>query len=223
MQSVSLIGMTAIWVFGATGLSGRGVARELVDRGADVVLVGRDQDKLASVSLSVGGSVRTRVVVRSGRVDHAASRREARRRRERSRPIQRDQLASCPGLPCGRSALSGPGQRARAGAAIARTGRRGPAAGRHAGHGSRFWGAGHRGARDRAAKWPPSTSARHGRRRTSRAGAGIVGACQRRRRNCLRRQTISGRTTGALPAWRTPRTDPDPGCASARGTGGTYR
>lgn len=54
--------MTAIWVFGATGLSGRGVARELVDRGADVVLVGRDQNKLASVSLSVGGSVRTRVV-----------------------------------------------------------------------------------------------------------------------------------------------------------------
>ena len=62
MQSVSLIGMTAIWVFGATGLSGRGVAREMVDRGADVVLVGRDQNKLASVSLSVGGSVRTRVV-----------------------------------------------------------------------------------------------------------------------------------------------------------------
>jgi short subunit dehydrogenase-like uncharacterized protein len=54
--------MTAIWVFGATGLSGRGVARELVDRGADVVLVGRDQNKLAAVSLSVGGSVGTRVV-----------------------------------------------------------------------------------------------------------------------------------------------------------------
>jgi short subunit dehydrogenase-like uncharacterized protein len=54
--------MKEIWVFGATGLSGRGVARELVDRGADVVLVGRDQNKLASVSLSVGGSVRTRAV-----------------------------------------------------------------------------------------------------------------------------------------------------------------
>jgi short subunit dehydrogenase-like uncharacterized protein len=54
--------MEAIWVFGATGLSGRGVAHELVDRGADVVLVGRDQNKLASVSQSVGGSVRTRVV-----------------------------------------------------------------------------------------------------------------------------------------------------------------
>ena len=54
--------MKAIWVFGATGLSGRGVARELVDRGADVVLVGRDQNKLASVSQSVGGSVRIRVV-----------------------------------------------------------------------------------------------------------------------------------------------------------------
>lgn len=49
-------------MFGATGLSGRGVARELVDRGADVVLIGRDQHKLASVSQSVGGSVRTRVV-----------------------------------------------------------------------------------------------------------------------------------------------------------------
>src|SRR5258705_5597328 len=62
MQSVPLIGMKAIWVFGASGLSGRGVARELVDRGADVVLVGRDQNKLASVSQSVGGSVRIRVV-----------------------------------------------------------------------------------------------------------------------------------------------------------------
>jgi short subunit dehydrogenase-like uncharacterized protein len=49
-------------VFGATGLSGRRVARELVDRGADVVLVGRDESKLTSVSLSVGKPVRTRVV-----------------------------------------------------------------------------------------------------------------------------------------------------------------
>jgi short subunit dehydrogenase-like uncharacterized protein len=54
--------MKAIWVFGATGLSGRGVARELVDSGAEVVLVGRDQHKLSSVSESVGGSARTRVV-----------------------------------------------------------------------------------------------------------------------------------------------------------------
>jgi short subunit dehydrogenase-like uncharacterized protein len=53
--------MEIIWVFGATGLSGRGVARELVNLGADVVLVGRDENKLASVSLSVGGRVRTRV------------------------------------------------------------------------------------------------------------------------------------------------------------------
>lgn len=52
------------------------------------------------------------------------------------------------------------------------------------------------GAGDRAAKWPPSTSARHGRRLTSCRGAGIVGACQHRRRNCLRRQTISGRRIG---------------------------
>jgi short subunit dehydrogenase-like uncharacterized protein len=54
--------MKPIWVFGATGLSGRGVARELVNRGADVLLVGRDQNKLTSVSESVGGSARTRVV-----------------------------------------------------------------------------------------------------------------------------------------------------------------
>ncbi len=54
--------MKATWVFGATGLSGRGVARDLVDRGVDVVLVGRDQNKLASVSKFVGGSVSTRVV-----------------------------------------------------------------------------------------------------------------------------------------------------------------
>lgn len=54
--------MKAIWVFGATGLSGRGVVRELVDRGADVVLVGRDRSKLAAVSESVGGSVGIRVV-----------------------------------------------------------------------------------------------------------------------------------------------------------------
>jgi short subunit dehydrogenase-like uncharacterized protein len=62
MQNVSLIAMKAIWIFGATGLSGRGVARELVEGGADVVLVGRDQDKLASVARTVGGPVRTRVV-----------------------------------------------------------------------------------------------------------------------------------------------------------------
>jgi short subunit dehydrogenase-like uncharacterized protein len=62
MQSVSLIDMKAIWIFGATGLSGRGVARELVDHGVDVVLVGRDQNKLATVAKSVGGSADTRVV-----------------------------------------------------------------------------------------------------------------------------------------------------------------
>jgi short subunit dehydrogenase-like uncharacterized protein len=54
--------MEGIWVFGATGLSGRGVVRELVDRGADVVLVGRDRSKLAAVSESVGGSVGIRVI-----------------------------------------------------------------------------------------------------------------------------------------------------------------
>jgi short subunit dehydrogenase-like uncharacterized protein len=62
MQSVSLIDMNAIWIFGATGLSGRGVARELVEHGADVVLVGRDQNKLAAVAKYVGGAADTRVV-----------------------------------------------------------------------------------------------------------------------------------------------------------------
>jgi short subunit dehydrogenase-like uncharacterized protein len=54
--------MTTIWIFGATGLSGRAIARELVRGGADVVLVGRDEDKLASVGQSIGGSPNHRVV-----------------------------------------------------------------------------------------------------------------------------------------------------------------
>jgi short subunit dehydrogenase-like uncharacterized protein len=54
--------MTTIWIFGATGLSGRAIARELVRGGADVVLVGRDEDKLAAVGRSIGGSSNQRVV-----------------------------------------------------------------------------------------------------------------------------------------------------------------
>ena len=54
--------MATIWIFGATGLSGRAIARELVRGGADVVLVGRDEDKLASVGQSIGGSPSHRVV-----------------------------------------------------------------------------------------------------------------------------------------------------------------
>lgn len=54
--------MTTIWVFGATGLSGRAIARELLADGADVMLVGRDQDKLVAVGRSIGGSPRHQVV-----------------------------------------------------------------------------------------------------------------------------------------------------------------
>ena len=54
--------MTTIWVFGATGLSGRAIAHELVVGGADVVLVGRNRDKLASAARSIGGPAGQRVV-----------------------------------------------------------------------------------------------------------------------------------------------------------------
>ena len=54
--------MATIWIFGATGVSGRAIAHELVRGGADVVLVGRDEDKLASVGRSIGGSANQRVV-----------------------------------------------------------------------------------------------------------------------------------------------------------------
>jgi short subunit dehydrogenase-like uncharacterized protein len=50
-----------IWVFGATGRGGRAIARELVDTGADVVLLGRDRDRLAAVAASLGERVRSRV------------------------------------------------------------------------------------------------------------------------------------------------------------------
>jgi short subunit dehydrogenase-like uncharacterized protein len=54
--------MAMIWVFGATGLSGRAIANELVVSGADVVLVGRDADRLAAAAGSMGGPVGQRVV-----------------------------------------------------------------------------------------------------------------------------------------------------------------
>jgi short subunit dehydrogenase-like uncharacterized protein len=54
--------MTTTWIFGATGLSGRAIARELLRDGADVVLVGRDGAKLASVGRSIGESANQRVV-----------------------------------------------------------------------------------------------------------------------------------------------------------------
>ena len=50
-----------IWLFGATGKGGRAIARELVDDGADVVLLGRDHDRLAAVAASLGGRVNARV------------------------------------------------------------------------------------------------------------------------------------------------------------------
>jgi short subunit dehydrogenase-like uncharacterized protein len=52
--------MGAIWIFGATGLSGRAIADELIAAGADVVLVGRDRERLANIA--AGGAVGRRVV-----------------------------------------------------------------------------------------------------------------------------------------------------------------
>ncbi len=56
--------MQTIWVLGATGKGGRAIASELVGGDADVVLVGRDHDRLAAVSASLGGQNRT--IVSSG-------------------------------------------------------------------------------------------------------------------------------------------------------------
>ncbi|AGB26798.1 hypothetical protein Mycsm_06676 (plasmid) [Mycobacterium sp. JS623] len=54
--------MAEIWVFGATGLSGKAIANDLVVGGADVVLVGRDSARLASTAESIGAAVGRRVV-----------------------------------------------------------------------------------------------------------------------------------------------------------------
>ena len=61
--------MTEIWVLGATGRGGRGIAKELVVAGADVVLVGRDPDRVEALagSLTPTGSGGVRTLVASGR------------------------------------------------------------------------------------------------------------------------------------------------------------
>jgi short subunit dehydrogenase-like uncharacterized protein len=52
----------AIWIFGATGVAGNAIARELASASADVVLIGRDADRLAAVAASLSTPVRIRVV-----------------------------------------------------------------------------------------------------------------------------------------------------------------
>jgi short subunit dehydrogenase-like uncharacterized protein len=51
--------MQTIWVLGATGKGGRAIACELNGTDADVVLIGRDHDRLAAVAASLGGQNRT--------------------------------------------------------------------------------------------------------------------------------------------------------------------
>lgn len=51
--------MQTIWVLGATGKGGRAIASELIGGDADVVLVGRDHDRLTAVAASLGGQSRT--------------------------------------------------------------------------------------------------------------------------------------------------------------------
>lgn len=46
----------AIWVLGATGRSGRGIARRLHESGHPVVLAGRDADRTAAVAAGLGGA-----------------------------------------------------------------------------------------------------------------------------------------------------------------------
>lgn len=58
-----------IVLYGATGYTGRLVTRELVDRGADFVLGGRNREKLEEVARELGGGAQTRVA----RVDDEAS------------------------------------------------------------------------------------------------------------------------------------------------------
>jgi short subunit dehydrogenase-like uncharacterized protein len=53
--------MQTIWILGATGKGGRAIACELIGNDADVVLVGRDHDRLATVAASLGGVNRTLV------------------------------------------------------------------------------------------------------------------------------------------------------------------
>ena len=51
--------MQTIWVLGATGKGGRAIASELIGGDADVVLIGRDHDRLAASAASLGGQNRT--------------------------------------------------------------------------------------------------------------------------------------------------------------------
>jgi short subunit dehydrogenase-like uncharacterized protein len=51
--------MQTIWILGATGKGGRAIASELIGGDADVVLIGRDHDRLAAVTASLGGQNRT--------------------------------------------------------------------------------------------------------------------------------------------------------------------
>ncbi|MUL78535.1 saccharopine dehydrogenase NADP-binding domain-containing protein [Mycolicibacterium sp. CBMA 226] len=54
--------MQTIWVLGATGKGGRAIASELIGTTtADVVLAGRDHDRLAAAAASIGGRSRTLV------------------------------------------------------------------------------------------------------------------------------------------------------------------
>lgn len=53
--------MTTIWILGATGKGGRAIASELLSADADLVLVGRDHDRLDSVATALGGHCRTQV------------------------------------------------------------------------------------------------------------------------------------------------------------------
>lgn len=62
--------MRAIWVLGATGKGGRAIASELIDHDADVVLVGRDRERLNAVAASLGG--RSRAALASGAAELAA-------------------------------------------------------------------------------------------------------------------------------------------------------
>src|SRR6476620_4291 len=57
--------MQTIWILGATGKGGRAIASELIGAtSAEVVLVGRDHDRLAAAAASLGGQ--SRIVVASG-------------------------------------------------------------------------------------------------------------------------------------------------------------
>jgi short subunit dehydrogenase-like uncharacterized protein len=68
--------MREIWVLGATGQAGAGIAAELARRGAQPVLVGRDLERLERLAATLGGEVRCLV---SDSLDDTASRVRAER------------------------------------------------------------------------------------------------------------------------------------------------